>query len=88
MGAITLRRKVKGMDFHTGNDSRCFPRDFQSALSHIAGMEETTMTQVIITTEGATLTMRLFPLSPDEVRQLREPQKDTKTPSSEPPRNT
>ncbi len=87
MGSVTLRRKSKGMEFHTGEVFGRFPRDFQSALGHIAAMEETKMTQVIMTTEGATLTMQLFPLSPDAVRRLRGPEKVTDTKAIEPSKN-
>ena len=80
MGGGTLRGKSKGMEFHTGEVFGCFPRDFQSALGHIAVTEETTMTQVTIKTEAATLTMQLFPLTPAAVRALRMAETVTKAP--------
>ncbi|WP_411892752.1 hypothetical protein [Yoonia sp. SDW83-1] len=45
------------------------------------------MTQVIMTTEGTTLTMQLFPLSPDAVRRLRGPEVATDTRVKEPSKN-
>ena len=82
MGAVTLRRKPKGMEFRTGEEIRCFPRAIQSALRHIRAMEETKVTQVIMQTNAQVLTMQLFPLSPEAVRLLRMPAlvDDTKAP--------
>ena len=87
MGAVTLRRKSKGMEFHTGEDFWRFPRAIQSALSHIPGMEEPKMTQVIMQTEEVTLTMQLFPLSPDAVRRLRALEGSTDTKPITPSKN-
>ncbi len=80
MGAVTLRRKTKRMEFHRREDSGAFPRAIQSALVHIDSEEDNMMPYVTRKVRATQNNVQLFPLTPEAVRRLRDGEEDTKVP--------